>query len=196
MRHEAVALPSLASIPVKEVRLFSQSAMGNPTKKVELVANIAIIAVTLLLGGILVKNQFFPSRVVHDLRVPPGTKLSLAGVDWEANGRTVLLVMAKGCDFCSESAPFYRRLAQEAAERKTFRLVAVLPQSVQEAEEYLKSMDVKVDQVRQAAMEAIRVRATPTIVLIDNAGTVTDCWVGKLKQGGESEVLARLSGQP
>jgi hypothetical protein len=88
----------------------------------------------------------------------------------------------------------YRRLAQEAAERKSFRLVAVLPQPVPEAQEYLKSIDVKVDQVAQAAAESLDVKATPTIVVVDSAGTVTDCWVGKIKQGKESEVLARLGG--
>ncbi|HEY9286221.1 MAG TPA: hypothetical protein VIP46_22405 [Pyrinomonadaceae bacterium] len=166
-------------------------------KKTEIVANIAIIAVALLLGVVLVKRFLLTGDDADaarraDPRVAAGTKVSLPGTDWSRNGRTLLLVLSSDCRFCTESAPFYQRLARETAGRADLRVMAVLPQEVGAGREYLQRLNVPIEDVRQASTSAVGARVTPTLILIDGAGVVTHSWVGKLASAQESEVFERL----
>ena len=75
---------------------------------------------------------------------------------------------------------------------KSLKTVAVLPQPVAEAEQYLNGEDVPVDQVKQATMADIGVRGTPTMLLVNSKGVVTKVWVGKVQPEQEQEVLTAL----
>ena len=92
--------------------------MNKMFRGTELAANVAIILVGILLGTVLVKNNLFsspPALAAPPPAIAPGTKLSVEGVDWKTNGRTLVLALSVGCRYCTESAPFYKRLAQERA---------------------------------------------------------------------------------
>ena len=88
--------------------------------RIEVCANISIIIVALVLGAVLLKGFFLPSIFHRGTsapdRISPGAMLSVADVDFARKERTLLLALAKGCHFCSESAPFYRKLAQAVGE--------------------------------------------------------------------------------
>jgi hypothetical protein len=166
-------------------------------KKTELLANIAIIVVALLLGGVLVKRYLLPGGGAAPARgpdpsVPAGTKVSLPGVDWAGNGRTLLLVLSRDCHFCTESAPFYQRLVRETAGRADVHLVAVLPQEADEARKYLDSHEIAIGEVRHAQPREAGAQVTPTLILVNEAGTVEESWIGKLQPSKEAEVLGRL----
>ncbi len=167
--------------------------MGNVAKKIETGANVAIIAVALLLGTVLVRQYLLPQPPrpdpVGSARIQPGTKLSLPGVDWGRSERTLLMVLSTTCRYCTESAPFYQRLAREHGGA---RLVAVTPQQVGEAQGYLSRLGIGVDEIRQADLDAIGVRGTPTLIMLDGDGSVLESWIGKLPPEKESEVLNRL----
>src|SRR5689334_3424265 len=116
--------------------------MGDSTfKRIEAAANGAIIVVALLFGFVLVKkfllNRAVPDQAVSSDSIKPGTKLSLPKMDWSQSDRHVVLVLQTGCHFCTESAPFYRRLIQALDKRKDIELIAALPQSVSESKQYL-----------------------------------------------------------
>jgi hypothetical protein len=170
--------------------------MSNLVKRTEMVANVAIILVAILLGVILVKDYLLPKRQppmpAAPAAIAPGTKLSMPGVDWKANGKTLVLALSTGCRFCTESGPFYQRLAQERAKSQNIRLVAVFPQPVAEAQKYLSDLGVSVDEVRQAPLDSIGVMATPTLILANADGAVAESWRGKLPGEKESELLAKL----
>lgn len=170
--------------------------MSNAYKKIEAAANVAIIVVALLLGGVLVKRFLLPGAepARADPRVPAGTKATLPGVDWAKNGRTLVLVLSRDCRFCTESAPFYRRLAGEAGGRSDIRLVAVFPQTVEEGREYLDGLGVNVHEVMQAAPSSTGAGGTPTLILVDGGGVVRNSWVGKLAAPEESDVLDQVKG--
>jgi hypothetical protein len=51
---------------------------------------------------------------------------------------------------------------------------------------------VRVDEVKEAALDSIKVSGTPTLLLVDKAGTVADVWAGKLEPSQEEEVLSVL----
>lgn len=173
--------------------------MKDLTKKVELLANLAIIVVAALLAFVLVSRYLLPSEQkaggAEAAQVKAGMKLSLPGVDWGQSNRTLLLVLSTTCHFCSESAPFYQRLAQEKSKHGDVRLVAVLPQGIEEAQKYLADHGIAVDQVRQSIPGAPYAKGTPTLILVDSTGSVVASWVGKLPAEKEAEVLSRILGE-
>ena len=71
-------------------------------------------------------------------------------------------------------------------------LVAVLPQSVGESQKYLNDLGVSVDDIKQAGLDAVQVRGTPTLIMADRTGTVVESWAGKLPAEAEGEVLNRF----
>ena len=113
------------------------------------------------------------------------------GVHWHKNGRTLVLALSTQCHFCTASAPFLHTLASKAG--KEVKIVAVLPQSVEEGRKYLISEAVRADQTEQADLNRIGVRGTPTMLLVDSGGIVTNVWVGKLQQNQQEKVLAVIT---
>ena len=171
-------------------------------KGIDLIANLAIILVAILLGIVLVKNYVSPNSPKGNLRINvgegtshararPGIKLDLADVNWAKNKKTLLLVLSSSCHYCSESAPFYKRLAQQRIGRD-IQLVAVLPQATSEGQKYLSKLGVSVDEIRQLPLDAIGVRGTPTLILVNNEGVVTESWEGELPADKELEVMRQL----
>ena len=167
--------------------------MNRLLRRIELLANVCIIALALVIGVALVKRFVLksPSSARDVPRVAAGTKINLPDVDWAKNGKTLLLALSTGCKFCSASAPFYQHLVSNAGSQRV-KLIAVLPQNVEQAREYLKSLNVTIDDVKQASPPALGVIATPTLILVNNVGLVTDSWVGQLSADKEAEVFARL----
>jgi len=158
------------------------------------IINVAIVLVIILIGVVFTSKYLLHRNATKgkDYRVAAGTKVSLPEVDWAQNGKTLLLVLQKGCRYCKQSAPFYQRLVKETATNRTIRLVAVLPQDVADGTQYLRDLDVPIDEVRQAALETLKVQGTPTLILVNSKGEVVESWAGKLPSDKETEVLNRL----
>ena len=161
--------------------------MRNLLQRTQLLANIAIIAIAILLGGFIVSRYLSKPDLMSaktgaepERALSPGTKLVLTGVEWARSKQTLLLVLSTNCRYCSESSPFYQSLAHQKAGRVDLRTIALLPQSVGEAEKYLNEHNISVDEVRQSAPGSVLARGTPTLILVDGAGVVISSWVGKL----------------
>ena len=165
--------------------------MHNLTKRLEQLANVAIIIVALLLGGVLVKRYLLPQAESPQAqaRIQPGTKLSVPGVEWGKNERTLLLVLSTSCHFCTESGPFYKRLMEARSDKKKVRVVAVFPQTPEEGRQYLAKFGVVADEIRTATPMSLGVRGTPTLILTDSKGAAVSTWIGKLPVTKEDEVL-------
>lgn len=182
---------------------------------VEVSTNLSIIAVALVGALVLVKNYLLrpalppvsptaqaapvrnPNAAGDNQRTPPsgpstGTQISLPGINWNDSDETVVLALSNKCHFCTESAPFYKRLTQELAGSKKIRVVAVFPQEVDEGKKYLEGLNVSIPDVAKAALGSFGVRGTPTLVLVDKSGTVKQAWVGRLTADRETEVLSRI----
>ena len=110
------------------------------------------------------------------------------------DGRTLVLAISTRCHFCTESAPFFKKIEKERA--SDLKLVAVLPQPVEEARKYLEGEGVQVDEVRQASLQSIGVAGTPTLLLVDGRGRISDVWRGKLQPVDEEKVIATVRGGP
>ena len=167
--------------------------MSNFYKRVELFANIAIILVAISLAAVLAKRFIFTNKQSPDSGQPNiGAKLSVPDMDWSKSNKNLLLVLSDSCKYCSESAPFYQHLVQERSHRESFRLTAVFPQPVSDGQKYLSGLGVSIDDIRQLSPGTIKVRGTPTLLLVNSGGVVTDEWLGKLSPETEAEVFSRL----
>jgi Redoxin len=166
--------------------------MSGIVKKIEVAANIAIIAVAIMIGAVLIQKYYIRSKTKEFPAVLIGTKISIPNIDWSKNRRSLVLALQAECHYCSESASFYQRLASEASARK-IRLVAVLPQTIEEGQNYLNSLKVPIDDIRQASLRSIGVQGTPAILLVDSNGEVKASWLGKLPPNKESEALNSLA---
>lgn len=159
--------------------------------KIETFANVAIIAVALLLGYFLVQNILFPSpKYPAPIEIKQNAKVNVPDVDWKANQRTLVLFIRKGCHFCTESMPFYKTLATKP-ENNT-KIMVVSTDSAETSDGYLKENGVEIQNIRQADLSSIGVRGTPTLLLVNDKGEVSDSWVGKLSPDGEKEVISQL----
>lgn len=167
--------------------------MSKLARKIELTANVLIIAVALLVGGLLIHRYFFSTSAPTPKSPLIGETVQLADFDWSQSNKNVVLVLQKGCHFCAESAEFYKRLIQQA-QGKHLVVVAVLPQNGDEAQKYLSSLGISGIQVKQSPLASLHVGGTPTVIIADNKGRITNLWLGKLPPEKETEVLTKLDG--
>ncbi len=162
--------------------------------KRETAANVCIILlfIATVIGAVgrYVFSPSLPAR--RDLQISVGEKVNLPGVNWAKNGRTLVLVLSTACPFCTDSASFYRRMVQRAAKEGQVHLVAVFPQSTAEGVKYLDNVAVPIKDVMSATLGSIKVTGTPTLILVNNQGAVTQVWAGRLPGEKETEVFNRL----
>jgi len=163
------------------------------TQRVEVVSNIAVIIVAVLFGYFLIQKFFFSnqSQPQPPKEIEKGAKISLPDVEWQSDQKVILLVLQKDCKYCTESMPFYKSLTQKASE-KGVRVIAVLPNSLEESNQYFKENGVQIQQIRQTSLDMVNVRGTPTLILLNERGEVSNSWVGKLPSSKEQEVINQL----
>ena len=154
----------------------------------EISANVAILVVAIIVVRNLIWSRWPPKQEAE--RPTVGTKLSLPGIKWD-EGTTLVLVLQKGCRFCEESSAFYRRLHDERSGSQP-RMVAAVPGDRTEIARYLSEQGVLVDDIINTSLSDINVVFTPTLLLVDRSGKVSDVWVGKLDTRKETEVAQRI----
>lgn len=167
---------------------------------IDTISNLSITVVAVILSVVLIKVYIQPaqaprnSRAVRSATTKVGTNLKnrLPGVDWSGNGKTLIVAISTHCHLCTDSAPFLHRLEEKAS--KNVKMVAVLPESVSEAKQYLGSHGLHIDQVRQISLGSIGVMGTPTMLLVDGGGVVTRVWTGKIQPPEQDQVLNAIRG--
>jgi hypothetical protein len=169
--------------------------MNKLTQKVELTANILVITVAVLLAGVIGQRYFSRPAKAPDqpaqLHPIVGAKINLPDTDWSRKPKTLILGLKKDCHFCSESAAFYKRL-QEIAQNKNLTLVAVLPGKQEESRAYLDGLGIANLDVKQWPLKSLQISGTPTLILTNDKGEVTDYWIGRLSPEKELEVVNKL----
>jgi hypothetical protein len=160
--------------------------------------NVAIILACLLLTGSWARNYFLSSKPDPRIQpdIPKGAKVNLPGLipgSQQSALPTLVLVLSKNCHFCTESAPFYQKLtAFKNSFPQGLRFIAVLPESKDEAENYLKEYGIRADAVLSMSISQIGAQGTPALVLLDGQNKLEEIWVGKLSNSQEEQVMARL----
>ena len=113
----------------KRIREDTEMENTSRSNRLQDLANLTTILVSLLLSAVLIKVFLLPQSVpgpgLAQARAGKNIKQSLPGVDWAKNKRTLVLAISTQCHFCTESAPFFQRIQKERP--KDLKMVAVLP---------------------------------------------------------------------
>jgi hypothetical protein len=165
--------------------------MKNISQKLDVLASVCVIVVACVLGVIGYRSlrPGSPSRG-HGIEV--GSHVSIKNIDWKSSSATLVMALSTKCHFCSESGPFYQELTTRLSEKSGIHQLAIFPQSAPEGLDYLKSLRVNISDVRHQDFSSIPISGTPTLLLVDKTGTVTEKWTGKLAAKQQATLLQSL----
>jgi hypothetical protein len=162
--------------------------------KLDVAANVAIIATCIIASTVLVRRELFPPPP----ETPPGVVSAgerldvLRGVVPAGAERALVIAIAPNCHLCNESMPFYTRLLDRRDRSKSLvKVVAAVSSADARRLEQAKlaANGVKPDALVQVDFRQLKVPGTPTVLLVDRQGKVLSVWMGKLDARGENEVL-------
>jgi hypothetical protein len=122
------------------------------------------------------------------------------GLNFARAKRTLLMVVRQDCKFCGESIPFYRRLPRSGpvtlGGTQETQLVVLTEDDLNTARHFVEGNSLMLDAVvaiPPARRSDLRVKGTPTLLLVDSAGTIKKIWIGKLSENREREVIDALT---
>jgi len=166
----------------------------NVRANIELGLNIVIAIAVVVVAGVVVKRYLFPQPSDRGNTLPhitAGERLNIPNVDWEQNKKSLVFFLKKDCVYCQVSAPFYRQLVEEATKRNV-KSLAVLPNTIEEARDYVKSLELPIENVQVGLLSSYKVPATPTVLFVDHQGIVRSVWVGAAAPAKEKEMRDEL----
>lgn len=172
---------------------------GLPLSRIVLrLFNISIVTLAILLAGLAVRRYRVAelrSRTDVPAYFKAGARFPVKGLDWTSSHQTLVLVWEQSCALCSESAPFYRLIEQNRADPSKTRLVLLLGGDPNNAGAYMQNLQLSFDEVKPASLRELKpygLVGTPTAVLVNDEGIVTNLWHGSLTELQQSEVLRAL----
>lgn len=115
---------------------------------------------------------------------------------WENTSlqRTAILIMDVACPACMLSRPFYRDLDRLVGETPGTRLVILSENPIPIVRTWLEEGGIGGRIVRIPSRRAFGIMATPTLLLADREGVVTDISIGILNRADSDRLNARLRG--
>jgi hypothetical protein len=161
-------------------------------------AKITILLALLALVGLFAHGYMRRKSRADGMR--PGARgalmPSIAGVDFEAKEKTLILALNVNCVFCEKSLPFYERLLKNE-QRQGYRsqTVAVFPNKEAEVVDYVRLNRLRVKAIPDFDFSSIGVGGTPTLLLVNEDGTLINSWAGQLSGEGEEEVLRAINSE-
>jgi hypothetical protein len=169
-------------------------------RKMDLFANAAIALVALLIGFTLIHQQIdrrkaakiaAASAAMHSAILPGKPLEPPVGYQWGPHNRTLVLALRYGCIHCDHNMHFYKQLQGQVqqSDAKT-SLLAVFPDDAFGAQHDLDSHSLKdMPFLANVNFAALHVPGTPTLLLVNNKGTILQSWVGELSPREQDEVM-------
>jgi thiol-disulfide isomerase/thioredoxin len=115
---------------------------------------------------------------------------TIKGVDFTAAEKTVLVVIKSNCPYCTASSPFYRRLLEEKEARKaSVQIVFAASQSDTQIADYLSQNELPNSSILRLQPGELKIRGTPTLLVVDKAGRVQSFWLGQLPEQQEKSMI-------
>lgn len=108
--------------------------------------------------------------------------------------KNLVIVVNPGCQFCEQSAPFFRSVVVAGQDRAKLRVYFLFPTNTDDeaAQLFLANQQTPGATIVKADFGKLGITGTPTVALIDQGAHVVGQWVGLLNAAQQSEVLARL----
>ena len=166
-----------------------RSALTHPrvTRAIDWTLNVAVIvgaAVVLLLALV------GPSLRASSSRSISGALTSIPQLGYETADRTVVLVLASGCVYCTDSMAALREIASAARGRTGHvRLVAIGAEPASRLRTYLAAHSVTVDGVHSVSPGPVT-EFTPRVFVMSRDGAIRRDWVGVVGARRVREILA------
>ncbi len=156
---------------------------------------VADAIIIVLIGSLLyVLWQVWGTDRQHDQNLQLGSQLKLSGVEWAESEATLLLTLSVNCSTCTNELPFYRRLISVARANRV-PVLTVFSQSRAAATKWLRSRGITPDGVYSGNLRHLGFMIVPTILLLDNKGTVTHLWPGAISFRDQHSLLRIIQGK-
>jgi hypothetical protein len=169
---------------------------GDFERRSTVAAKVTIVLALLALFGLIAHGYIRRMARAGETRfaVKGALMPSIAGVDFEAKEKTLILALDVNCGVCEKSLPFYERLLKNER-RGGYRsqIVAVFPNREAEVVDYVRYNRLRVKAIPEFEFPAIGVGGTPTLLLVNADGRLLDSWAGRLSAEGEEEVLRAIN---
>jgi len=163
----------------------SEAFMRRILNGVNLMLVVALVVITLRLG-------LSPhTTVASSPATAKDTGAISAARSRDVEDATVVLALATDCSYCEQSLPFYQALLATRPFGR-FRAVAIFPEPVSLATEYLRARELSPDEIRQANLLNIGVIGTPTVMVLGATGSVRKSWPGLLSPDAQLEIVDTL----
>ncbi len=171
----------------------------NVSVKIAFVLACAAVAVNASLDIYQRVHSPAPSRPEPAVAFRPGSKApTVPGIDFSSSERTLLLFVSTHCTHCEKSTPFYDKLAKVVARAARsegkLRTVAVFPQTAEDVDTFKAKVNLTIEAVPGVPLHTVGVTATPTVLLVSQAGVVTQAWVGSEGKPTQDAIYAAFFG--
>jgi hypothetical protein len=173
-------------------------------KKLDIFANIAIILVALLIGFSLIRQQITHAKAANkalaasasmENSLVPGNYLPPPeGYQWAQHDRTLMVALRYGCIHCEHNMQLYQHI-QNQIQRSNARtsLLSIFPDDLFVAQHDLDSHSLgNMPFLANINFAKMRVAGTPTLLLVDNKGTILYSWIGELSQREQDGVMKTI----
>jgi hypothetical protein len=164
------------------------------SRPITVVSNIVFIIVCIILTSVITLNYLRTSARADAEVLESGA--SVGGLGWlhpEEADLTVFVAISPDCRFCTLSMPFYARITAAAAQsRRRVRVVIAATAPVDTTKAYLARFGVHPASVVRLPGD-IRLKGTPTLVLMSSTRTIVAGWFGRLSSRQEATLLTLLS---
>ncbi len=165
--------------------------------KLEIATNIAVLVAAAVVVA------YFGAQFLRggSPRLPAGPRagsrlVGLEGYSFTANRKTLILALRTDCKYCEASIPFYKELATTLSLAACGEnLLAVFPDDQASVQAFLSSEELAVPAVSNVSLTKLGVSGTPTLILVNDQGTVLEAWVGQLAPEQERKMLEEVRSQ-
>lgn len=140
--------------------------------------DMSLLALVLLTLGRLaipgVRTRDYPALQLGDV-------LDIPAMTWGDAPRHVVLMISTTCVWCSKSADWYRVLSVELSHQRSVHLAVVHGEEGAAVARWLEERRiVPAEVVRVPKAKEIGLSETPTALIVDSTGRVTDAWIGAM----------------
>lgn len=162
---------------------------SNNYRNLNFAANILVVLVCATLVGLFSYRAFFQSPLssLEAELLKSGTEFKgLQEIDFGKTPNTILLAADINCQFCTQSLPFYKKLAAASRENPAVRVVGVFKNKEEEVRQYLREHNVELDFISNVDLVKVRVDTTPTVIWVDANRKISGSYEGLLREDQET----------
>ena len=158
----------------------------------DLVATISIIVVACAILWLVwgrAQNQGDQRASPRSGTYDVGSQIGdIDNVTWSDAGVTAVIWLNSSCQFCDQSMEFYRRLV---AKPRVGRVIAMGSEDRGVIHAYLLKHGVEPDQIVSVVPGRLKVVGTPTLLLVDSGGLVTESWIGRIRTKNAEDLILK-----